>query len=67
MPEREARLPVLCFDNRNYYGLIIIIIIIIIIGKYTIPFMHSIYSYIPETNHVRKQCNVAAKKSTVLP
>jgi hypothetical protein len=40
--------------------IIIIIIIIIIIGKYTISFMQGIYTYIPETNHVPKECNVAA-------
>jgi hypothetical protein len=34
----------------------IIIIIIIII---TISFMHSIYTHIPETNHVPKEYNVA--------
>jgi membrane protein required for beta-lactamase induction len=40
--------------------IIIIIIIIIIIGKDTISFMQSIYTYIPETNHVLKEYNVAA-------
>jgi hypothetical protein len=35
-------------------------IIIIIIGKYTISFMQGIYTYIPETNHVPKEYNVAA-------
>jgi hypothetical protein len=39
---------------------IIIIIIIIIIIKDTISFMQGIYTYIPETNHVPKQYNVAA-------
>jgi hypothetical protein len=39
---------------------IIIIIIIIIIGKDTLSFMQGIYTYIPETNHVPKQYNVAA-------
>jgi hypothetical protein len=38
----------------------IIIIIIIIIGKDTISFMQGIYTYIPETNHVPKEYNVAA-------
>jgi hypothetical protein len=38
----------------------LIIIIIIIIGKDTISFMQGIYTYIPETNHVPKQYNVAA-------
>jgi hypothetical protein len=38
----------------------IIIIIIIIIGKDTISFMQGIYTYIPETNHVPKEFNVAA-------
>jgi hypothetical protein len=38
---------------------IIILIIIIIIGKDTISFMQGIYAYIPETNHVPKQYNVA--------
>jgi hypothetical protein len=33
--------------------------IIIIIGKDTISFMQDIYTYIPETNHVPKQYNVA--------
>jgi hypothetical protein len=37
----------------------IIIIIIIIIGKDTISFMQGIYTYIPETNHVPKEYNVA--------
>jgi hypothetical protein len=31
-----------------------------IIGKDTISFMQGIYTYIPETNHVRKEYNVAA-------
>jgi hypothetical protein len=39
---------------------VIIIIIIIIIGKDTISFMQDIYTYIPETNHVPKEYNVAA-------
>jgi hypothetical protein len=34
--------------------------IIIIIGKETISFMQGIYTYIPETNYVPKQHNVAA-------
>jgi hypothetical protein len=38
----------------------IIIIIIIIIGKDTISFMMGIYTYIPETNHVPKEYNIAA-------
>jgi hypothetical protein len=38
----------------------IIIIIIIIIGKDTISYMHGIYTYIPETNHVPNEYNVAA-------
>jgi hypothetical protein len=38
----------------------IIIIIIIIIIKETISFTQGIYTYIPETNHVPKECNVAA-------
>jgi hypothetical protein len=37
-----------------------IIIIIIIIGKDTISFMQDIYTYIPKTNHVPKEYNVAA-------
>jgi hypothetical protein len=37
---------------------VVIIIIIIIIGKDTISFMHGIYTYIPETNHVPKEYNV---------
>jgi hypothetical protein len=36
------------------------IIIILIIGKDPISFMQGIYTYIPETNHVPKQYNVAA-------
>jgi hypothetical protein len=40
--------------------IIIIIIIIIIIGKDTISFMRGIYTYIPQTNHVPKEYNVAA-------
>jgi hypothetical protein len=40
--------------------IIIIIIIIIIIRKDTIPFMQGIYTYIPETNHVPKEYDVAA-------
>jgi hypothetical protein len=31
---------------------------LIIIGKNTISFMQSIYTYIPETNHVPKEYNV---------
>jgi hypothetical protein len=63
----------LCCPNRKFLELnkelqqqrqqqqhIIIIIIIIIIGKDTIPFMQGIYTYIPETNHVPKEYNVAA-------
>jgi MFS-type transporter involved in bile tolerance (Atg22 family) len=38
----------------------IIIIIIIIIIAITISFMQGIYTYIPETNHVPKEYNVAA-------
>jgi hypothetical protein len=38
----------------------ILIIIIIIIGKDTISFIQGIYTYIPETNHVPKEYNVAA-------
>jgi hypothetical protein len=34
--------------------------IIIIIGKDNISFMQGIYTYIPETNHVPKEYNVAA-------
>jgi hypothetical protein len=41
-------------------SIIIIIIIIIIIDKDTISFMQCIYTYIPETNHVPKEYNVAA-------
>jgi hypothetical protein len=40
--------------------ILIIIIIIIIIGKDTISFMQGIYTYIPETNHVPNEYNVAA-------
>jgi hypothetical protein len=40
--------------------LYVIIIIIIIIGKDTVSFVQGIYTYIPETNHVPKQYNVAA-------
>jgi Ca2+/Na+ antiporter len=36
------------------------IIIIIIIGKDTISFTQGIYTYVPETDHVRKEYNVAA-------
>jgi hypothetical protein len=36
------------------------IIIIIIIGKDTISFMQGIYTYIPETNYVSREYNVAA-------
>jgi hypothetical protein len=39
---------------------IIIIIIIIIITTTTISFMKGIYTYIPETNYVPKEYNVAA-------
>jgi hypothetical protein len=41
-------------------NVLIIIIIIIIIGKDTISFMQGISTYIPQTNHVPKQYNVAA-------
>jgi hypothetical protein len=40
------------------YSLIVIIIIIIIIT--TISFMQGIYTYIPETNNVPEEYNVAA-------
>jgi hypothetical protein len=40
-----------CWDN---------LLFIIIIGKFTISFMQGIYTYIPETNHVPKEYNVAA-------
>jgi hypothetical protein len=39
---------------------IIIIVVVVIVGKDTISFMQGIYTYIPETNHVPKQYNVAA-------
>jgi hypothetical protein len=39
-----------------FHSMVIIIIIIII----TIPFMQGIYTYIPETNNVPKEYNVAA-------
>ena len=39
---------------------IIIIIIIIIFIILVIIFMHGIYNYIPETNHVSTVCSVAA-------
>jgi hypothetical protein len=39
--------------------IIVINIIIIIIGKDTVTFMQGIYTYIPETNHVPKEYNVA--------
>jgi hypothetical protein len=40
--------------------------VIIIIGKDTISFMQGIYTYIPETNHVPKEYNVAAILSLLL-
>jgi hypothetical protein len=40
--------------------IIIIIIIIIIIGKSNISFMHCVYTYVPEKNHVPKEYIVAA-------
>jgi hypothetical protein len=40
--------------------IIVIIITIIITGKDTISFMQGIYTYIPETDHVPKEYNVAA-------
>jgi hypothetical protein len=39
---------------------IVTILKIIIIGKDTISCMQGIYTYIPETNHVPKEYNVAA-------
>jgi hypothetical protein len=39
---------------------VFIIIIIIIIDKDTISFVQDIYTYIPQTNHVPKEDNVAA-------
>ena len=42
----------------HYYIIIIIIIIIIIVLG--ISFMQSIYTYIPETNHVPREHCVAA-------
>jgi predicted RND superfamily exporter protein len=47
-------------ENHFVIIIIIIIIIIIVIGKDTISFMHGIYTYIPKTNPVPKQYNVAA-------
>jgi hypothetical protein len=45
----------------NWFQLLIFLfIIIIIIGKDIISFMHGIYTYIPEANHVPKEYNVAA-------
>jgi hypothetical protein len=46
--------------QEKFWKKFIIIIIIIIIGKDTISFMQGIYTYIPETNHVPKEYNVAA-------
>jgi hypothetical protein len=40
-------------------SIIIIIIIIIIITVLVITFMHSIYTYVPETNHVSTLYSVA--------
>jgi hypothetical protein len=43
--------------HQRYIIIIIIIIIIIVLG---ISFMHRIYIYIPETNHVpREHCDAA--------
>jgi hypothetical protein len=38
----------------------IIIIVIIINGKDTVSFVQGMFTYIPETNHVPKEYNVAA-------
>jgi hypothetical protein len=46
--------------------IIIIIIIVVVVGKDTISFMQGIYTYIPETNHVPKEYNVAATLSLLL-
>jgi hypothetical protein len=42
--------------------IIIIVVVVVVIGggKDTISFMQGIYTYIPETNHVPKEYNVAA-------
>jgi hypothetical protein len=47
---------VFCDESIECFPVIIFIIIIII----TISFMQGIYTYIPETNHVPKEYNVAA-------
>jgi len=52
----EVNLKIDLFCHFNDYVIIIIIIIIIIV----ITFMHRIYSYMPETNHVSKVNSVAA-------
>jgi hypothetical protein len=49
---------VICLPS-SFFIFIIIIIIIIISIIITIPFMQGIYKYIPETNHVPKEYNVA--------
>jgi hypothetical protein len=39
---------------------VVVVVVVVVIGKDTISFMQGIYTYIPETNHVSKQYNVAA-------
>jgi protein-S-isoprenylcysteine O-methyltransferase Ste14 len=51
---------VLKFEWKFCCNIIIVIIIIIIITVITIFFMQGIYTYMPETNNVPKEYNVAA-------
>jgi hypothetical protein len=48
-----------CLKECGTSQLVSIIIIIIIIDKDTVSFMQGIYTYIPQTNHVSKEYNVA--------
>jgi predicted PurR-regulated permease PerM len=39
---------------------IVVVVVVVVIGKDTISFMQSIYTYIPEINHVTREYSVAA-------
>jgi hypothetical protein len=36
------------------------VVVVVVVGKDTISFMQGIYTYIPETDHIPKEYNIAA-------
>jgi hypothetical protein len=38
---------------------VIVVVVVVVVGKDTVSLMQGIYTYIPETNHVPKEYNVA--------